>query len=240
MMPGLAVVTLIAYAVAVYLYWTDRSLRPLLLLLSGSIATLPQPLWSRLLGGSPDVPGNLIRFGDAVMVPFWTVLGGGVLLAIPPLVVAYGLRHGWWRQHYVAVWAFFLTFVLFFLSVEALQRRSNVSLFAHVALPQAPRSEMLLNAALLAGVSLGLLYAFVATRHFALQIAVMPLLGAGLAASVLLIGILCSPFWVARLLDQPDRIMLVAVAVSAALVLWAIHLLASGFHINRHQHLQWR
>ncbi len=240
MMPGLAALTLIAYVVAVYLLWTDRSLRPLLLLLSGSIATLPQPLWGRLLGGVSNVPGNVIRFGETAMVPFWTMLGGGVLLAIPPLVVAYGLRHGWWRQHYVAVWAFFLTFVLFFLSVEALQSRSNIELFARVELPRAPRAESLLNAALLAGISLGLLYTFVATRHFGLQMAVMPLLAAGLAASLLLIGILCSPFWVARLLDQPERIVLVGAAVSAALVLWAIHLLASGLHINRHQHLQWR
>ena len=240
MMPGLAALTLIAYVVAVYLLWTDRSLRPLLLLLSGSTATLPQPLWGRLLGGTSNVPGNVIRFGETAMVPFWTVLGGGVLLAIPPLVVAYGLRHGWWRQHYVAVWAFFLTFVLFFLSVEALQSRSNIELFARVELPRAPRAESLLNAALLAGISLGLLYTFVATRHFGLQIAVIPLLLAGLAASLLLIGILCSPFWVARLLDQPERIVLVGAAVSAALVLWAIHLLASGLHINRHQHLQWR
>ena len=240
MMPGLAALTLIAYVVAVYLLWTDRSLRPLLLLLSGSIATLPQPLWGRLLGGVSNVPGNVIRFDETAMVPFWTVLGGGVLLAIPPLVVAYGLRHGWWRQHDGAVGAFFVTFVLFFLSVEALQSRSNIELFARVELPRAPRAESLLNAALLAGISLGLLYTFVATRHFGLQIAVMPLLAAGLAASLLLIGILCSPFWVARLLDQPERIVLVGAAVSAALVLWAIHLLASGLHINRHQHLQWR
>ena len=219
MMLALAALTLIVYVVAVYLLWTDRSLRPLLLLLSGSIATLPQPLWGRLLGGTSNVPGNVIRFGETAMVPFWTVLGGGVLLAIPPLVVAYGLRHGWWRQHYVAVWAFFLTFVLFFLSVEALQSRSNIELFARVELPRAPRAESLLNAVLLAGISLGLLYTFVATRHFGLQIAVIPLLLAGLAASLLLIGILCSPFWVARLLDQPERIVLVGAAVSAALVL---------------------
>jgi hypothetical protein len=240
MMAGLAAITLIAYALALYLYWADRSLRPLLLLLSGSVAELIQPLWSRLLGGSPNVPGNVISFGERVIVPFWTVLGGGVLLAIPPLIVVYGLRHGWWRQHYVAVWAFFLTFVLFFLGVEVVQERSNVALFARAILPQEPRVESLLNAVLLAGISLGVLYSFVSTRHFAFQIAILPLLGAGLAASFLLIGILSSPFWVARLLDQPDRIMLIGAAVSAALVLWAIHLLAGGLHINRHQHLQWK
>lgn len=240
MMSGLAAITIIAYALALLLLWTDRSLRPLLLLLAGSVATLPQPLWSRLLGGSPSVPGNVISFGERVMIPFWTVLGGGVLFALPPLIIAYGLRHGWWRQHYIAAWAYFLTFVLFFLGVEALQARSNVVLFSRIILPQSQRAESLLNAVLLAGISLGLLYAFVSTRHFALQIALLPLLFSGLAASLLLIGILGSPFWVARLLDQPDRIMLIAAAVSAALVLWAIHLLASGFHMNRDQHLQWK
>lgn len=240
MMPGLAAVTIIAYALALLLLWADRSLRPLLLLLAGSVATLPQPLWSRLLGGTPSMPGNVISFGERVMIPFWTVLGGGVLLALPALIIAYGLRHRWWHQHYMAAWAFFLTFVLFFLGVEVLQARSNVVLFAGIVLPQSQRAESLLNAVLLAGISLGLLYAFVSTRHFALQIALLPLLFSGLAAALLLIGILASPFWVARLLDQPDRIMLIAAAVSAALVLWAIHLLASGFHMNRDQHLQWK
>ncbi len=236
----LATLVFAAYAAAAYLYWVDRSLRPLLLLLAGSITALLEPLWGRLFGGSLDVPGNVIRFGTLFMVPFWTIVGGGVLFALPPFVVVYGLRHHWWGRHYAAAWGFFLAFVLFFLIVVALEARSEIMLFAHPQLPRDGLVETLLHAVLLAGISYGLLYSFVSTRHYALQIAFVPLLFSGLAASLLFLGILCSPLWVARLLDQPARIVLVGAAVSVALLLWAIHLLASGLHAGRQQRLQWR
>ena len=245
MMAWLTALTLLAYAVAFFLYWADRSLRPLLLLVAGSIATLSQPLWVRLFASAPDVPGNVIHFGEVAMLPVWTVLAGGVLLALPPFVIVYGLRHGWWTQHYAAAWGFFVAFVLFFLILDAVTARSDITLFVRLQLPDDGRPETLLNALLLAGISFGMLYTFVSTRHFALQIAVVPLLLSGLATSLLLLGILCSPFWVARLwvtrqLEPPERLLLAAAVVSAALVLWAIHLLASGLHAGRGQRLQWR
>lgn len=236
----LALLTLAAYAAAAFFLWADRSVRPLLLLVAGSIATLSQPLWSRLLGAPPDVPGDIVRVGTTYALPFWTFVGGGVLLALPALVIGYGLRHRWWGQHYAAAWGFFIAFVLYFMIIIALEARWNVALFARPRLPRAGLPEALLQALLLSSISFGLLYTLVATRHYSLQMAVFPLLASGLAASLLLMGILCSPFWVARLLDQRDAIILVAAAVSVILVLWAIHLLASGFHAGRQQRLQWR
>lgn len=240
MVPLLVFLSLAAYAVAAYLLWVDRSIRPLLLLLAGSISTLSQPLWARLFANKPIVPGNIIRVGALFDVPFWTVVGGGVLLAIPVLFVLYGLRHRWWVQHYATAWGFFICFVLFFLIVEAFLARSRIVLFSHPRLPQGGLAETILQAVLLAGISFGLLYTFVSTRHYALQIALLPMLLSGLATSLLLFGVLCSPYWVARFLNQSDRIMLASAAVSVLLVLWAIHLLASGLHAGRQQRLQWR
>ena len=236
----LTILAIAAYAVALYLLWAERSLRPLLLLLAGSVAMLSQPLWARLFDSVPDMPGNIIRVGSAFTVPFWTVLGGGVLIALPALFVMYGLRHRWWVQHYAAAWGFFICFVLFFLFFESLEERERVLLFARPRLPIDGIAEPLLQAILMASISFALLYTFVATRHYALQIAFVPLLTSGLAASLLLLGIFCSPFLFARLLDQPDRILLAGAVVSVLLVLWAIHLLASGLHAGRQQRLQWR
>jgi hypothetical protein len=238
--PLLAILALAAYAVAAFLFWADRSLRPLLLLFAGSIATLSQPLWARLFANNPVVPGNIIRFGESVVIPFWTVIGGGVLFALPVLFVLHGLRRRWWVQHYATAWGFFICFVLFFMIAEAMQARANLVLFARPLLPDGGLLETLLQSVLLAGVSFGLLYAFVSTRHYALQIALFPMLLSGLATSLLLFGVLCSPYWVARLLNQSDRILFAGAAVSLLLVLWAIHLLASGLHAGRTQRLQWR
>ena len=233
-------VTLATFVVVGYLYWAERSLRPPLLLAAGMVAALAQPLWARLFESVPDMPGRVIRLSRLGEVPFWTVIGGGVLLAVPPLVVAYGLRHRWWSQHYAAAWGFFLSFIFFFLVVNSVELRSGNTLFA---LPQLPRDgflEALFHSMLLASISFGLLYAFVSTRHYALQIALAPLLISGLAASALLVGILSSPLWVARRLSESDRVALVGATVSVVLVLWAIHLLANGLHAGRRQRLQWR
>ncbi len=240
MITWLTATTVLAYLLATLLLWRDRTLRPFLLLLAGSITTLSQPIWSRLFANAPQAPGNIVHFGEVASIPLWAMLGGGVLLALPPLFIVYGLRHGWWNQHYLAAWGFFVSFFLFFLILEVVQARSEIRLFVRPTLPRGGRAETLLHALLLAATSFGLLYAFVTTRHFALQIAMLPLLLSGLAASVLLFGILCSPLWVARLLDQPDRIVLIGAAVSALLLLWAVHLLASGLHEGRQQRLQWR
>jgi hypothetical protein len=236
----LTILAVAAYVVAAYLLWADRSLRPLLLLLAGSIATLAQPLWLRLFGATIDAPGNVLRVGSAYMLPLATIFGGGALLAIPPLLIWYGLRHGWWGQHYAAAWGFFIAFVLFFLIFISFEQARNVMLFARPRLPRPGLPEALLEALLLASTSFGLLYAFVSTRHYALRIALIPLLFSGLAAALLLLGILCSPYWLARLLNQRDQVILIGAIVSVFLVLWAIHLLASGLHAGRMQRLQWR
>ena len=238
--PPLLALVVVVYLAAIALLWFDRSIRPLLLLAAGSIATLAQPLWTRLFGTSPDVSGNLVRIGDNFTVPLATVLAGGVLLALPPLFIIYGMRHQWWGRHYAAAWSFFIAFVLFFLIVDGLQDRAELSLFAQPELPREGTVETVFQAMLLSGISFGLLYTFVSTRHYALQIALVPLLLSGLAIALLMLGILCSPYWVARLLKQPDRVLSLGAVVSVVLVLWAIHLLARGLHDARHQRLQWR
>src|SRR3954451_14732469 len=130
MVPLLTALAVIAYGIAAYLLWADRSWRPLLVLLAGSFATVLQPLWTRIFGSAPDMPGNVIRVGELVSLPFWTVLGGGVLLALPALVVMYGLRRGWWVQHYIVAWGFFVLFVFFFMIVGAAELRNSVLIFA--------------------------------------------------------------------------------------------------------------
>lgn len=238
-----------AYALALFTAWQDRSVRPLLLLLAGSGAMLGQPLWARLFGNTTNLTGSALQIGHLYSLPYATIFLGGALLALPALVVSYGLRHHWWQQHYAASWVFFLLFVLFFLILDTIGLDNHIAIFARPQLDSIILLASLLQVLLLAGVSFGLLYSFVVTRHYALRIALLPLLLSGLAATFLFNGILASPFWVASFIEQrssltgsilPEQLILVAAVVAIALVLWGIHLLASGLHEGRLQRLQWR
>lgn len=246
MPPALTVLTVLAYLLAIALLWFDRSLRPLLLLVAGSLATLSQPLWARLFGTSLELSGSMLRIGSSYALPNATLLGGGVLLALPPLFIIYGLRHRWWSRHYAACWGFFVIFLLFFVIMESLNLRADALIFARPTMSRYERLGLLLHFMLLSGISFGLLYAFVATRHYALRIALGPLLLSGLLAGFLFNGILASPYWAMRYLGAsgasvlPQRFQVAGIVIAIALIIWSIHLLASGMHAGRRQQLQWR
>ncbi|GAC1538198.1 MAG: hypothetical protein NVS2B7_09000 [Herpetosiphon sp.] len=249
MILALNLLGIVAYGVALFLLWTDHTYRPLLLLTSGSIAMLGQPLLARLFGTTLPDGGRLIHLGQSYVVPASIVLAGGVLFGSPPLIVLYGLRHGWWGRHYATGWGFYLMFVLFFLIIDVIGLSRSTVIFARPQLGDALLLEGFLQILLLSGISFGILYAVVATRHFALRIALLPLLLSGLVAELLFYGVFGSPFWVLSLLHQqsqitgtalPAWVVAAGALVSIGLTLWGVHLLASGLHEGRAQRLQWR
>lgn len=236
----LVLVTILIYAGALALLWLERSLRYLLLLIAGHLAMLLTPLWQRVYRITP-VDGAALELLGRIEVPWALLLGGGPLLALPALAFYYGLRHRWWPRHYAAIWLGYAVFVIYFLLIEALLERSGAGLFSNTLLV---RDTLLpatvVQAVLLSGVSLGMLYTLVSTRHYALEVAVVPLLLCGIIAALLFLGIFASPLWVSALLGQSGLIVTAAGGVSLALVLWGVHLLASGLHANRRQQLLWR
>ncbi|MBA3946261.1 MAG: hypothetical protein H0X37_17065 [Herpetosiphonaceae bacterium] len=249
MVSALNLLASVAYALGLFTAWQDRSFRPLLLLVAGSGAMLGQPLWARLFGNATSLSGSALQVGHLYSLPYAAIYVGGALLALPPVAVIYGLRHNWWQQHYAAGWVFYLLFVLFFLILDTFGLDNNIAIYARPQLERVMLLASVLQVLLLAGVSFGLLYSFVATRHYALRIALLPLLASGLAATFLFNGILASPFWVASFIQQqssrtgsalPDQLVLVGAIIAIALILWGIHLLASSLHEGRRQRLQWR
>jgi hypothetical protein len=225
-------IAILVYVFAIVMLWRERSLRYLLILLAGHLALLLAPLWQRLYQIAPTVgagPALLGRF----TVPWSVLLGGGPLLALPPLIFYYGLRHRWWSRHYASIWFGYLLFVAYFLLVEALLQRYGILLFSdalmvgNTSVPAA-----IVQAVLLGGVSLGMLYTLVSTRHYGLGVAFVPLL--------LFLGIFASPLWVPSLLDQSGLIVTSGAVVSLLLVLWGVHLLASALHAGRRQEFLWR
>jgi hypothetical protein len=236
----LVLVTILIYAVAGYLLWRERSFRYLLLLLAGHLAMLLTPLWQWLFAIQPPLGEGLSLLGR-FEIPWSVIVGGGPLLALPPLIFYYGVRHRWWPRHYVAVWTAYLVLIIYFLLVEGVLERSGAVFFGDgLSVANTIIPSQLIQALLLAGVSLGMLYTVVSTRHFGLEIAAGLLLVSGIASALLFIGIFASPLWVGRFLGQNELLSAGGAIVSLMLVLWGVHLLASGTHAGRRQQFVWR
>lgn len=236
----LLIVTVLVYVAALVLLWRERSLRYLLMLLAGHLAMLLTPIWQRIYAITTVGGMSLAQLGGLELSPS-VIIGGGTLLALPPLVFYYGLRHRWWSRHYASIWIGYVVFAIYFLVSEQLLASSGIQLFSDaliVADTTIPPS--IVQAVLVAGVSLGMLYALVSTRHYAIEVALLPLLLSGIVASFLFLGIFASPLWVAGLLSQSGLLVTSGALVSLALVLWGVHLLASGLHAGRRQQLLWR
>lgn len=240
MSPLLLIITVLAYSAALLLLWRERSLRYLLMLLAGHVTMLLTPIWQRIYAIDTVDGASLAQLGRFEL-PWSLIIGGGTLLALPPLIFRFGLRRRWWPRHYAAIWLGYLVFVIYFLLVERLLASSGVQLFTDalvVGNTSIPAS--IIQAVLIGGVSLGMLYALVSTRHYALEVALLPLLLSGIVSSLLFLGIFASPLWVAGLLAQSGLLVTSGALVSLALVLWGVHLLASGLHAGRRQQLLWR
>lgn len=237
---SLMLTTIVSYLLALLLLWRDGSLRYLLILFAGHVLMLLVPLWQQVYQVTPiEGPGPLLlgRF----TIPWSLLIGGGPVVALPSLIFYYGLRHRWWSRHYAAIWASYIAFVMYFLFVEAVLVRNGALLFAGgVLLGETSVPAEIIQAVLLGGVSLGMAYTLVSTRHYALQVALVPLLLSGVVAALLFLGIFASPLWVTGLLEQEGWIVIGGALVSLGLVLWGVHLLASGLHAGRRQQFMWR
>lgn len=236
----LVFITLAIYAVGAFLVWQARSPRFALLLVAGHLAMLLTPLWQRLYGLDPaDGPQLPILGGYRVPLP--VIVAGGALLALPVMLFYYGLRRKLWPRHYAAIWAGYGFFVVYFFLADKLLAASGAALFGASSVASVTRlPPALVQAMLIGGVAVGILYAVVSTRHYGLEAALLPLLLSGLASSLVFLGVFGSPLWVAGLLGQSGIVALVGGIVSLALVLWGVHLLASGLHAGRRQQFVWR
>lgn len=236
----LVLVTLAIYAVGAFLVWQARSARFALLLVAGHLAMLLTPLWQRLYG-LDSLDGRLLSIFGAYRVPLPVLIAGGALLAFPVMLFNYGLRRRLWPRHYAAIWAGYGAFVVYFLLIDRLLQASGSALFddsSVAAVTRLPAS--LVQAMLIAGVAVGMLYAMVSTRHYGLEAALLPLLLSGVASSLVFLGVFGSPLWVAGLLRQSGLVAFAGGLVCLALVLWGVHLLASGLHAGRRQQFVWR
>ncbi len=240
-MPTLMIlITIILYGAALYLWVRQRSYRYTVVLAGGHLMALLEPLWQRLYYYSyTPSSSDLTLMGKAV--PLYIVLSMSWLFALPALALFFAQRQRWWPRHYLAGLAAFVSLVLYHVIIQGLARLTDLWKYTLDA-PHWGSNALLYQlflALMGALVSMIIVYALVATRYYAAEIAVPVLIGSMFVAPLLVYGILGAPFWLPRLIEPSTWILRGGVVVTLGLIAWVVHLACWGLHASRRQQVRW-
>jgi hypothetical protein len=243
---GVILVSIVAYGLAIYLWWREHTPNYFVALLGGHLAVLLSPVWQTLYGFSYDdrfavfYRFNLGTGAQALARLQAHALPRPVFLAawaimLPPVLVFYLFRHRWWFPSYLTSILTFALFVLYHLLVETISLRQGWLRYSNGALPLGLAQPLL--AALMNGlVSLGALAALLLTRRYSVTSLLGIVVPIPLALSLLVHGLLGAPLYTALLLQAQSW-------AGAIGLIGTIGLLASGVHIvagSLEQPREWR
>jgi len=246
MQVGVIFASIIAYALAIFLWWRERTPNYLIALLAGHLAVLLSPFWQALyvFSYNESFP-TLYRLGSVGGIQAFVrlqayelprpVFLGAWLIMLAPLAIFYLYRHRWWFPSYLTSLLTFILFVLYHLLVETIGLRQGWWMYNGGVLPLGLSQPML--AALMNGlVSLGALAALLLTRHYALGSLLAILLPIPLALCLLVHGLLGAPLYTALLLHAQSWAGAIGLIGTLGLVASGVHIVASSLEQPR----EWR
>jgi len=243
---GVIFASIIAYALAIYLWWRERTPNYFVALLGSHLAVLLSPFWQALY---------VFSYSESFPIVFRMGSGGGLqalarlqsyalprpvflsawALMLAPLVIFYLYRHRWWFPGYLTSLLTFILFVLYHLLVETIGLRQGWWRYNGGALPLGLSQPLL--AALMNGlVSLAALAALLLTRRYSLSSLLAILLPIPLALCLLVHGLLGAPLYTALLLRAQSWAGAIGLIGTLGLVASGVHIVASSLEQPR----EWR
>jgi hypothetical protein len=243
---GVFLIAIVAYGLAIYLWWREHVPNYFIALLGGHLAVLLSPVWQALYGftynenfvvfyriGTGSQLQALARL-QAYALPRPVFLGAWMIM-LAPVLVFYLFRHRWWFPGYLSSLLTFVLFVLYHLLLETIGIRQGWWSYNGAVLPLGLNQPLL--AALMNGlVSLSALAALLLTRRYSLTSLLVIVLPIPLALTLLVHGLLGAPLYTALLLDAQSW-------AGAIGLIGTLGLLASGVHIvagSLEQPREWR
>ena len=246
MQVGVIFASIIAYALAIFLWWRERAPNYFVALLSGHLAVLLSPFWQALYvfrynEGFP-ILYRMGSVGGIQALARLQVYGlprpvflGAWAITLAPLIIFYLYRHRWWFPGYLTSLLTYILFVLYHLLVETIGQRQGWWIYNGGALPLGLGQPVL--AALMNGlVSLGALAALLLTRRYALGSLLAILLPIPLALCLLVHGLLGAPLYTALLLHAQSWAGAIGLIGTLGLVASGVHIVASSLEQPR----EWR
>ncbi|KAB8141910.1 hypothetical protein F8S13_17415 [Chloroflexia bacterium SDU3-3] len=226
----ITILTVVLFALSVYLWWREHSPMYCIALFAGMFGTLASPLWQLLYRFSYDP-----ALGRAVAylgfgVPGVVVMGGW-LLVLPALLIFYLTRVGWWFSGYLSGWLAFVLFVVFHMLIEVFGTKAMwFSYDSAVYLPFGIQLAVI-SALMNALITLGTLSVLILSQRYALTSLLLILLPTPLVLSLFIHGLLGAPLY-ATLFLQLHRITSgwatsIGVLGTIGLLAWGAHTMAS-------------
>jgi hypothetical protein len=232
---GIILLTLCAYALAIFLWVRERTPNYEDGMLGAHLASLLSPYWQALYSFSYDdrlrelyhisgivglqalLPAQTYALPRVVFVGAWVGL-------LPALAVFYLFRHRWWFPGYLTSLLTFVLFVVYHLLVETIATRQGWLRYSGAAAMPFGVPQPVLSALMNGLVSLGALAALLLTRRYSLTSLLTIVLPIPLALSLLVHGLLGAPLYTALILQAQSW-------AGAIGLVGTIGLLASGAHI---------
>jgi hypothetical protein len=243
---GVIFASIIVYALAIYLWWRERTPNYFVALLGGHLAVLLSPFWQALyLFSYNESFATLYRMGlgggvralarfQSYVLPRPVFLGAWAIM-LAPLLIFYLYRHRWWFPGYLTSLLTFILFVLYHLLVETIGLRQGWWSYGGGALPLG-LSQPLLAGIMNGLVSLAGLAALLLTRRYSLSSLLAILLPIPLALCLLVHGLLGAPLYTALLLRAQSWAGAIGLIGTLGLVASGVHIVASSLEQPR----EWR
>jgi len=246
MQVGVIFASVLVYALAIFLWWRERTPNYFVALLAGHLAVLLSPFWQALyvFRYNTDFPimfhigsvGGIRALArlQAYGLPRPVFLGAWAIM-LAPLMIFYLYRHRWWFPGYLTSLLTYILFVLYHMLIETIGMRQGWWSYNGGELPLGLGQPML--AALMNGlVSLGALAALLLTRRYSLGSLLAILLPIPLALCLLVHGLLGAPLYTALLLQAQSWAGAIGLIGTLGLVASGVHIVASSLEQPR----EWR
>jgi hypothetical protein len=221
--------SLMCYALTIFLWWYMHRAVFFFALLAGHIGALASPLWLLLYDGT--YRDNLSALTTIAGEPLLTVVvvAAAWYYTLPALVVVYLYDNRWWKPGYLNGLVTFGAFLLYHTILERVGMRLGFwSYTDSVALPFG-FSNALISVIMAALISLAFLYALLLVHRHGTLSMLLTLLPALLVINLLVRGLLGAPFWVVLALNLTQEWVLLLGTVSAlVLLLVAVHTVIRG------------
>jgi hypothetical protein len=220
MEPGIVVLTLCAYAIALIAGIRWRTASYLLILIASHAMVLPSLLWQRLYGF------QYVLAADGASIPTIVVLGAWVAL-VPAIGIAALARRLAWVPRYVLALLTYLILIGYHVVLDGLG--SGAGLWRETVVAPAWMPAALPGAAAHALVGLVVWFALDGTRRYGTISKAMFLLPAPLLAALVVHGVVAAPRYITTLLALDDWWRAAGTAGATALCLWGAHIVALAF-----------